>query len=296
MAEELATLLALVEAGIDFTDQEDVVPISPASLVARLDALASSAHEIIGASTGREHNQHVPMVVLAGAPNAGKSTLFNAILGRKRAVASPIAGTTRDALREELDLRSGVGVVQLVDLAGVMEVSHDVAGIDEQAQSAAREHIDRADVVVHCDPSARFIEQFHTRGTVLRVRTKSDVPVCRTTAAAMRESPMTVLSVCALDGRNLDVLREAIIDALSAARGRSEHVVLPRHRRALGVACAHLDMARQAIVDPDAPSLRSPEIIAGELRRALDAMEELAGRMPPDEVIGRIFATFCIGK
>jgi tRNA modification GTPase len=290
-AEELATLLALVEAGVDFSDQEDVVPIAPAALRGRLEGLRNEIDARLGAERGRETVATVPRVVLAGEPNAGKSTLFNALLGRRRAVVSAEAGTTRDVLEEELDLTSalpGAGRVMLVDLAGV-DTCGPARRIEAEAQRCAREAIAAADVVIHCDPSGRFREPPAARGALMiRVRTKADLPVSSRGEGA--EAP--AISVCALDGYNLAVLRRAIADLSTTARTGSVASILPRHARALAEARERLtDAADLAGSDrPDAAPL------AATLRAALDALGELTGRISPDDIIGRIFATFCIGK
>ncbi|MBY0263002.1 MAG: 50S ribosome-binding GTPase, partial [Phycisphaerales bacterium] len=134
-ADQAAGLLALVEAGIDFTDQEDVVPIAPAALRERLGMLATKIEAGLGSVAGAEAPQGLPEVVLAG-----QSTLFNALLGRRRAVVSDVPGTTRDALVEELDLSrlaAGGPTVSLVDLAGLDEALTQASGIDALAQHAA---------------------------------------------------------------------------------------------------------------------------------------------------------------
>jgi tRNA modification GTPase len=284
-AEELATLLALVEAGIDFTDQEDVVPIAPAALAARLRRLAAAMEDLLGGAGAREASGSLPRAVLAGAPNAGKSTLFNALLGRDRAVVSPVAGTTRDALEEELDLSvelPGGGSVLLVDLAGLESAVAGAAAV--MAQAAACEAIAGAQVVVHCDPTGRF-EPLGTVKPVIRVRTKADLPGSPDGGGA--------ISVCALDGWNLAVLRRAIADAACVDGGAS--AVLPRHRRAVETTRAALRSALGAFGAEDR-RLADPELVAGALRLGLDALGELVGRVSPDDVIGRIFATFCVGK
>lgn len=302
---ELADLLALVEAGVDFTDQEDVVPIPAAELMAKLRAVRGQILGLVGAEAGREESDPRPVVVLAGAPNAGKSTLFNALLGRSRAVVSEVAGTTRDVLREELDLSRdipGGPVVTLTDLAG-LDDGAGWQGTDAEAQRAAAETVAGADVVVWCDPTGRFERApfRQSRGGVLRVRTKADLPGARPTAATAEEAGG--LSICALDGWNLGALRRSVAEAAwgSTGRGADAGVVVPRHRRALGQAAARLDEAIAVVDDGDRGSggrggLASPELIAGLLRAALDSIEELTGRVTPDDVIGRVFARFCVGK
>lgn len=303
--ERAATLLALVEAGIDFTDQEDVVPISPRELAGRLAALCEEFDVALGFGAGEEHTTHLPRVVLAGEPNAGKSTLFNALLGRRRAVESPVAGTTRDALVEELalgDTRAGGGTgptkVSLVDLAGLEHDPSNIGGVDADAQRLAREEIARADVIVHCDPGGRFgaLPGAREQARVIRVRTKADLVVHQDRS---RQAPKNdSLAVCALDGWHLGALKLAIADAAWGGAARvSGGPAVPRHRRTLGEARTRIQGALSLVnACAQARSLPAPELVAGELRLALDALGELTGAISPDEVIGRVFATFCVGK
>ena len=138
VADDLAAALALVEAGIDFTDQDDVVAIAPADLHARLCDLRSRIDSQLRRSVGMEQLQSIPWVAIVGPPNAGKSTLFNALLGHERAVVSPIAGTTRDVLAEPLTIATphGRAEVMLVDLAGLDD--QDASPMNTQMQSAAQ--------------------------------------------------------------------------------------------------------------------------------------------------------------
>jgi tRNA modification GTPase len=276
-AEEVATLLALVEAGIDFSDQDDVVAIAPAELASRLQILMATIEAHVGSRAGAEARSTLPRVVLAGDPNAGKSTLFNALLRRHRTVVSPIAGTTRDVIEEELDLSQdlpGAGIVLLADMAG-LEAS--VCGIGAIAREHALRAIANADVVLHCDPAGRF-PPLRTNAVVIRVCTKADQPGGREAGD---------VPVCALDGWNLFVLRRAVADAACAGSAQAAAAVLPRHARALSEAASRIR---------DAEGAGSPELVAGSLRSALDALGEVTGRISPDDVIGRIFSTFCIGK
>lgn len=299
IADEIASALALLEAGIDFTDQDDVVAISETALRERVERVIGSIDRLLGPGA-REVRSELALVVLAGAPNAGKSTLFNALLRRERAVVSEVAGTTRDVIVEELDLvqagwvpGTGFGAtrLQLADLAGldraIVGVSHAEAG----AQRAARDAIERADVVVWCDPTGRFElghEMSLARGTsLLRVRTKGDLAVGEDAGGAIR--------VCAIDGWHLGALVRAIQDAIERSTTKAGTALIPRHRLAMQRCRASLEEAIGQL-GTGAGSPAAAEVIATCLRDALDQVGSIAGQISPDDVIGRIFATFCIGK
>jgi tRNA modification GTPase len=293
--DELATLLALVEAGIDFTDQEDVVPISPRDLSARVRALLASIESTIGSRAGAESRTEHPRVVLAGAPNAGKSTLFNALLNRPRAVVSLIPGTTRDALEEPLTLDApGSQPVTLVDLAGLDDALAEASASpsDRAAQARARDTIAGADALLWCDPRGTFadpaIDAISRSKPTIRVRTKADLPISHAHATP----DPAIVPVCGLDGYNLALLRRAIADAALGSRGAR---VIPRHARAMADASRALRAALESF-DSSQRALADPASVASSLREALDALGELTGRLTPDDIIGRIFATFCIGK
>ncbi len=277
---QVARLLALVEAGIDFADQEDVVAIEPAALVGELDGLLSAVGGHISGKSARESVTSSPRVVLAGRPSSGKSTLFNALLGFRRSVVDAEPGTTRDAIAEPLSLPGG-GTIELVDLAGLDE--YEAGGLDEQIQERANKEIQRADAVLWCDPSGEFADPLAVTNAI-RVRTKADVPITHETSADVE--------VCALDGWHLDDLRLAVVRACGLAGPSAGGAIAARFDSALRDVEQAMSNAR---------SLASAgrvqwELVAGELRAALDGLGVLAGRIEPDEVLGLIFQTFCIGK
>ncbi|MBX3353105.1 MAG: 50S ribosome-binding GTPase [Phycisphaeraceae bacterium] len=304
--DEVASLLALVEAGIDFTDQEDVIAIAPGALSARLSALGAQIEQAAGARASRESRTGRARVALVGPPNAGKSTLFNALLGRRRAVVSERPGSTRDAIVEPLQAGApGLpeSSVDLVDLAGLDEALARRSPVDALSRRAAMDEIARADAIVLCDPLGRFerAEWFPpgidlaSRPT-LRVRTKADQPVVPGAPGAPgASSDAGALAVCAIDGHNLGALRVAIADAAYARADDGSSDLIPRHR--LAAHDAH-DALREALglVDPGARALRDAELVADALRRALDSLGDAVGDITPDEVLGRIFSSFCVGK
>ena len=294
----VAELLALVEAGIDFTDQDDVVAIAPRALAARAEELAAGCDAVRGTQASAR-TQAVPLVVLAGAPNAGKSTLFNALLGRARTVASAHAGTTRDAIVERLAVGAGLEV-DLADLAGLEAEGLGAAAADDVIgagmQRRARDMLRDADIVVRCTPRGEAVVALPVAcagGEIVDVRTKCDVVRGAGAVAG-------ALEVSGVTGAGLDALRAEI--ALRIRRDRALRqarlaTILPRHDAAFALASAALrDVAARAHACSAAGRLADVELVASLLRAGLDALGEVAGPMHPDDVLGLVFSRFCIGK
>lgn len=359
LAERTADDLALVEAGIDFTDQEDVVAIEPAVLAGHVATSIDAIRSRLARSVPMERFEAVPRVVLVGSPNAGKSTLFNALLGRRRAVESPIAGTTRDVLEEVvmLDTPRGRCEVRLVDVAGV---DASVDGFNPAMQERVRAAVEAADVVVECVAEGaeaqppltlrdispgeavgerEFLACAHplrsplfrsppappgersappTEGAVaprIVISTKADLHVLPFANEATHSPPLRSppaqpgemspkategavarLAVSAHTHQGLDALRAAIVTALASrvATLTDETVILAaRHESSLRDALAALETCEATLA---ATSLRAPELVAASLRTALDALGAISGQIAPDDVLGRIFGKFCVGK
>jgi tRNA modification GTPase len=296
-----AELLALVEAGIDFTDQEDVVAIEAAELARRTALVADDVRALRGGGASMAADPQA-LVVLAGAPNAGKSSLFNALLGRTRTVVSATAGSTRDAIRERL--RLGLGLeADLVDLAGLDAeaclgggASSAASGIADAMQRRAREFLTRADLVVRCTPHGEApvaLPAGVSASRVVDVATKCD--------AASNDDASSTLATSARTGRGIERLRARLAEAVRndhALREARLATVLPRHDASLATAALLLaDAAGHAASDARrGRTLRDPELVASLLRAALDALGEIAGPVHPDDVLGLVFSRFCIGK
>ena len=320
-ASELATLLALVEAGIDFADQDGVVAISPAALAGRIEALSASMHARLPAARSPGFTQprfgsvaattSNVKVVLIGEPNAGKSTLYNALLKRPRSIVAPIAGTTRDAIIEPLELRGPGGrsvTIDLVDVAGldhqITPTTEGAAATTAAAQAVLHQTIASADVLLIVRPAGQpltgalttTVSQFAPRAKRLFVRTKSDLAFLTQAFPATEPAPETELSVCALDGYGLTALRAAILSAAWHASGRGD-ALLPRHEQAVAACAIELAQLLPTHTTTTTAVAITPDERAGAvLRSALDALGTLTGRIHRDDVIGRIFSTFCIGK
>lgn len=293
----LADLLARVEAGIDFTDSEDVVAISQADLCARARAIRGGIMRWIEGSVPLESMRSLPVVALRGPPNAGKSSLFNALLGRVRTVASPVPGTTRDAIAEEVELpalRADQPALRavLMDTPGIEDPRGAIdALMQEQARLA-----DHADVVLLCEPlSSMGGPPPATAGHVIRVATRADEATLDRRAdlpGALRTSAVT--------GEGIRELAASVASALAAQGSVTSSVqrigALARHREAMAQAADWLARGIDAAGEGRGPAIARPELVADALRGALDALGEVTGEVTPDDVLGLVFSRFCIGK
>jgi len=287
LVDELATLLALVEAGIDFVDQEDVVPIGPAALAEKILKLRETLDAMRSRCRSWGELEALPWVVLAGQPSAGKSTLFNALLGQARAVVHAQPGTTRDVLTEPMMWRDDRGhevEVMLVDMPGA-----NATDTTAEATNATSAQFPGELVVNVLDVTGDAKPMYDG----LTVQTKIDL-LERQSAA----SPG--LRVSALTGEGLDALRRAIADHLSgrAVSVAGEAMALqPRHEAAIRDAGRHLSEACDLLAAQESHrAIDGVELVADCLRAALDDLGGLGGATSRDEVIGRVFATFCVGK
>jgi tRNA modification GTPase len=277
LSETLATLLALLEAGIDFTD-EDVSFIAEDALREGIAALRASIDATLTAGAKFSARGEMPVIVLVGRPNAGKSSLMNALLREQRVVVSPVAGTTRDAIYADLQLARGK--VLLADVAGFEDAS---AGDDIAREMAerAREALRTADIVVELVDGVGDDRAVLSRAPDLTVRTKQDLP-----SFIARDGMM---SVSAATGHGLSELRAALDAQIFGQEGGQAIALNSRHVGQLQAAAGSLGAAGAAIGSGD-------EFVAAALREALDHLGEITGVISPDDVLGKVFATFCIGK
>jgi len=294
--ERVTDAVAEVEARVDFA--EDVGGIETPPHVR--DAIAGAAAELTAMLAGApwaralREGVHVPLV---GRPNAGKSSLFNALLGEDRAIVTPEPGTTRDRLSERIEI-AGVPVT-LSDTAGVRPAA---SAVEEMGVERALATLEGAPVVLwvvdRAAPFAANGDGLHERlagRRVLVALNKSDLPA-RTSAGEVLQllhGPARAVEVSSLSGAGLESLRESLAELIGVDRagGFGAAVANPRHAEALARARAALDRAAAA-AEGGAPG----EIVALELRESLAAIGEVTGRNASEELLERIFARFCIGK
>ncbi len=278
---------AHLEANLDFTEEPDVDPVSRAALLRTLEESATRLGEIAAQLSERERTLLENRVVLVGPPNAGKSRLFNALLGRDRAIVSPIAGTTRDYLCEECDC-DGL-LVLLVDAAGFAPPE---GAVETQAQRQRADQIAQADLVLECTsvemPDASELRTGHEVDR-LCVWTKADL--AEPGAAAAGGDPMLVTS--AVTGEGLPELRSAIARTLRN-REASEGALSSTGARCGGSlkrAAAALRSAARIMLEQG-----GDELVAFDLRLAVEELGSVIGAVVTDDILDRIFRRFCIGK
>ena len=284
LAQALLALRVQLEASIDFADEE-LDAEGEAALVRRLDdAHGQLAALLVAAEQGRRLRDGLHAVIV-GPPNAGKSSLLNALAGSDRAIVTDMPGTTRDLLQETIRV-DGIELT-LVDTAGLREAGD---AIEREGMRRARNELARADaalVVLDArDPDAgrAMVEAALVDvPEVIWVRNKRDLlplPADATTGA---------LLVSARTGAGLDALH-ARLRALAGGGGEGAFSARARHVEALQRAGMLLEEAASGF------AARRPELAADSLRRAHDALGEITGRVLPDALLGHIFTTFCVGK
>ncbi|EYB69774.1 tRNA modification GTPase TrmE [Deinococcus phoenicis] len=274
VAAHVTRTLAALQAMLDYPeegvpDEDRAAPLAAAE--AELEALVGTARAGQVATRGAR-------LALIGRPNAGKSSLLNALLGYERSIVTPIPGTTRDYLEADLSL-AGVPVT-LVDTAGLRETGDEVeaAGVRQAVSLAAS-----ADLVLVLEDGSGPREALPTEGPeearLLRLRTKADLPPAWTDSAA--------LSVSAVTGQGLPELREALQAALLGDVARGE-AWLTTERQA--------DAARRALTHIRAARRLPDDLASYELEEALRALADLTGRDVQEDVVDAVFRNFCVGK
>lgn len=265
---------ALLEATIDFADEDVPVDVSP-EVLALIDRLMSDLGKEAAGVAAAERIRDGFEVAIVGAPNAGKSTLLNQLAGREAAITSEIAGTTRDVIEVRMEI------------AGLPVTFLDTAGLRETEDRLEKVGIDRAVARAR----SADLRLFLTDGSVpsVLVPTAEDIVV---QGKADTISVKTRQAISGLTGEGVPELLARIGEILQARVASAGVLVRERHRLAVNGAITALAEARTEVVRDDS----RVELAAEHLRRAVRALDALVGRVDVDDLLGEIFASFCIGK
>ncbi len=279
LRDDLLNLLADVEAGLDFVD-EDISFVGRDDLLTRLAKGLAQLTLVRKQIEDRGRSDRPFRAVLVGRPNAGKSSLYNALTGDAAAIVSPLPGTTRDYLAHCLDL-DGVSV-ELVDTAG-RQTARDI--IDAQAQELGRDVAMRADLLLVCIPAGQEPDtaerELLDQSSALAVATQCDLAL----------PPPSRLATSAITGQGVNDLRALLAQRAKTKREPPLAPSLSRCRHHVKACLENLRKAHNVVLFDD-----PPEVLALELRAALEELGAIVGAVYTDDLLDRIFSRFCIGK
>jgi len=314
IGDRLAGAIARTEAGIDFSDEEDVVGCSVGELRSLLAEIRRGLdHTEQWLRSSRPAVRDEPLVALAGPPNAGKSTLFNALTGGDRVVVSEIAGTTRDAIEASVALSAGDErrMIRLIDTAGL---GPSADPHQEAAEARTRASVETADLVVWCVPNdlaADLGPPPASMDRLLELRTKADLPRSTAASRAFQNAEHQRLDRLDItlsregrpgdDAQGVTALVRRILGRLDADGVNGEPASTEAWRRLQATAVTdgassvdRVDAILEGLPDEDGPPM--PELVVAELLTALESIRRLDGDVDPEEVLDLVFGRFCIGK
>ncbi len=297
LRDDLLHTLAHVEAHIDFPD-EDIAPDTKAQLLKRLENGIAFMDELLRTANEGQILRRGIRAAIVGRPNAGKSSLLNQLLGRDRAIVSPIAGTTRDTIEETANIR-GLPVV-FIDTAGLREARDE---IEQEGVRRSRESLASAEFILHVldtsepltEADENYLAEFAGKKRIL-VRNKIDLPVKLEFLVTRHSSPVTfpMVDVSCVSGQGIEALKDAIKELVWSGEIKAEMLqvmINSRHQDSL-------NRARTA-VQQTIDALRADatlELAAMDLRIAVNAVGEIVGKTATEDLLDSIFSQFCIGK
>jgi len=282
---QLDALRVLVEGEIDFTDEDEVFVQNLAELGADVSRLSAEFSGFAGACSSKKNSLNKPRVLIAGPPNSGKSSLFNALLSRDRSIVSSVAGTTRDFIDSELVLQNIV--LTLGDSAGVRRTEDLIEGA---GINISIDEIKKSDLVIlvfdeETKGSVSFFRELLGKQKHLLVYNKIDVS---------NERPLGFdLFVSAKELSGLGGLRKVLDESLSADEKEKDltYLVRERHVNIFSEVSSRLDLISSSI-----EANESLDVVAENLKACRDLLAEVVGIKTSDELLGEIFSSFCIGK
>jgi tRNA modification GTPase len=293
LRDEMVKTLAHIEAHIDFPD-EDIAPDTKEQLIARLENAILSMDELLRTASEGQILRRGIRAAIIGRPNAGKSSLLNQLLGRDRAIVSPIPGTTRDTIEETANIR-GLPVV-FIDTAGLRAARDE---IEQEGIRRSRQSLQQAELILHVldssepftEEDANYLTELDEKKRIL-VLNKADLPmqlVCPATLGTQHS-----VSVSCVTGQGIESLKDAIRNLVWSGEIKAEMLevmINSRHQDALNRA---RDATRRTL-----DALRREEtldLVALDLRIAVNAIGEIVGKTTTEDLLDMIFSQFCIGK
>ena len=290
LREQLLKLTSLLELELDFSDHEDLEFADRSELLDLTKAIDQHITHLADTfQTGNALKNGIPVAII-GAPNVGKSTLLNALLGEERAIVSDIQGTTRDAIEDTLQL--GGVTFRFIDTAGIRHTEDEIEslGIERSKAAAQRARI----ILLMTEPGVPYPEiDVREDQTVIRIINKSDKDTAvKPSVGSLLSQSDNVLHISAKYNSGLDVLREQLISTAPKTSDTDVIVTNARHYDAL----VRAHEAIQRVLDGLQMQL-SGDILSEDLRQALDILAEITGgAITPQETLNNIFSHFCVGK
>ncbi len=297
LTESLVQLRIYVEAAIDFPEEE-IDFLADGRILALLQDLRAELSTVLHQAAQGALLRDGMTVVIAGRPNAGKSSLLNALAGREAAIVTDVAGTTRDVLREHIQI-DGMPL-HILDTAGLRDTKDPVERIGVERAIKAIEDADRILLVIDASAAnnepqdSKWPELLSSRPDPAKttlVRNKADITGERP-ALRVDADGHSIISVSARSGDGLDLLRDHLKHCMGYDQtAESSFSARRRHLDALRQASLHLDHGHAQLTLAGAG-----ELLAEDLRQAQQALGEITGAFSSDDLLGRIFSSFCIGK
>ncbi|MCX8585545.1 tRNA uridine-5-carboxymethylaminomethyl(34) synthesis GTPase MnmE [Gilliamella sp. B3023] len=296
LVESLIHLRIFTEAAIDFPEEE-IDFLSDGKIEAELDQVIQRLNEVRHEAKQGSLLREGMKVVIAGRPNAGKSSLLNALAGREAAIVTDIAGTTRDVLREHIHI-DGMPL-HIIDTAGLREASDEVERIGIER---AWQEIDQADRVLFMVDSTttneanpeklwpEFIERLPKNMPVTVIRNKADLT--GEPLGYSEQNGYCLIQLSARTGEGITLLRDHLKQVMGfTSSTEGGFLARRRHLQALEKAAEHLNNGKYQLT-----TFHAGELLAEELRLAQESLSEITGQFTSDDLLGRIFSSFCIGK